>query len=143
MRIERGTDDVVDNDIQPSCGKFSGRFATDPRSFPRSPDSKTYFKVRESKPSFSHLSNEKVRPHHLRCLEINEENFPDEEERAEELHISKILSYEPNDGEYQSGIIELYRPYAILTPFGHESLDPNKSQFYQLPPNRYQKRSQF
>ena len=110
MCIERGTDDVVDNDIQPSCGKFSGRFPTDPRSFSRSPDSKTYFKVRESKPSFSHLSNEKVRPHHLRCLEINEENFPDEDERAEELHISKILSYEPNDGEYQSGIIEFYRP---------------------------------
>ena len=50
----------------------------------------------------------KVRPHHLRCLEINEENFPDEEERAEELHISKILSYEPNDGEHQSGITDLY-----------------------------------
>ena len=58
--------------------------------------------VRESKPSFSHLSNEKVRPHHLKCLEINEENFPDEKERAEELRISKILSYEPNDGEFQS-----------------------------------------
>ena len=42
--IERRTDDVVDNDIQPSCGKISGRFATDPRSFPRSPDSKTYLR---------------------------------------------------------------------------------------------------
>ena len=44
LRIERRTDDVVNNDIQPSCGKLSGRFATDPRSFPRSPDSKTYLR---------------------------------------------------------------------------------------------------
>ena len=101
---------MVNNDIQPSCGEYSEPFASDACAVPRSPDSKTYFKVRESKPSFAHLSNEKVRPHHLRCLEINEENFPDEDERAEELHISKILSYEPNDGEYQSGIIEFYRP---------------------------------
>ena len=33
----------------------------------------------------------------MKCVEINELNFPDEKERAEELRISKMLSSLPND----------------------------------------------
>ena len=37
----------------------------------------------------------------MKCVEINEANFPDEKERAEELRISKMLSSMPNDAAIQ------------------------------------------